>query len=501
MAFKLFGGRGANHPLATERGASEALAALPKGNAEKSLEELHDWIVSVGATEELKPERRAEIVLLLDEAALPFHRKLARDYVSDSTLTKDRETHLWRALSAFWKDLAAAYLSCIDQCAADAAVAGRLKARLPLICMRAIRAFACQIKWQCMHYEPEEAETWKAIGKVYRYAEEKQIHGEMIQFYPNSLQTSSTEREFVKLLMFAASSPDSLSPRNIELAEWIVAHMSASFVFSAAHQPQLTYNYVDLNSGSPPKRLMQTLPPSPDLRFFAAGPASGELDNVIRVLESGAPPYSLNLGGTYEPAKVLSACLRLKACWSAPPPVRKSDRYQVGHSLSVITGFANILSQLQGRKPATGTEIWLTENISAGGVAAGVSNVQGDALRVGMLVALTVAGGSGAYSVGVIRRWNRRPKLQSGVAIRTFAKAAFPVTFGGIASQDAILLSDDRNLGEEVLICLQVGGFDKRVPPILNFEGGKFLLVPLALVESDEDFEIARYRVMRSTSD
>jgi hypothetical protein len=336
---------------------------------------------------------------------------------------------------------------------------------------------------------------------VYRYAEEKSIHGEMIQLYPNSLQTSSTEREFVKLLMLAASSPDSLSPRNIELADWIVAHMGASFVFSATHQPQLTYNYVDLNNGLPPKRLMQTLAPSPTLRFFAAGPASGELDNVIRVLESGAPPYNLNLGGTYEPAKVLSACLRLKAYWSAPPPVRKSDRYEVSHSLSVITDFPGILSQLQAGKPVAGPETWVTENIGAGGVAAVVSNVLGDALRVGRLVALTVAGGSGAYSVGVIRRWNRRPKLQSGVAIRTFAKAAFPITFGGIASQDAILLNDDRKLGEEVLICLRVGGFDKRVPPILNFENEELLLVPLAIVESDEDFEVAQYRVMRQTRD
>jgi hypothetical protein len=498
MAFNLFGGRNPDHPLATERSAQEALAALPKGNAEKALEELRDWIVSVGATEGFKPERRAEIFLLLDETALPFHRKLTRDYVSDSSLPKTQETRLWKALSAFWKELAAAYLSCIDLCAADATAAGRLKARLPLLCIRAVRAFAGQLKWQYMHYEPECAETWKAIGKVYRYAEEKKIHGEVIQVYPHLQQTSSAEREFVKLLMFAASSPDSLSPRNIELADWIVAHMGASFVFSAAHQPQLTYNFVDLGSGLPPKRLMQTPPPSPDLRFFAAGPASGALDNVIRVLESGAPPAGLNLGGTYEPAKVLSLCLRLKASWSAPPPVRKSDRYEVSHSLSVITGFAGILSQLQGGKPVTSAEAWVTENIGAGGVAAVVSNVQGDELRVGRLVALSVAGGSGAYSVGVIRRWNRRPKLQSGIAIRTFAKAAFPIRFGGVAPQDAILLNDDRILGEEVLICLRVGGFDKRIGPILDFENENCLLAPLGIVESDEDFEIARYRVRRS---
>ena len=331
MAFNLFGGHNPDHPLATKRSAHEALAALPKDNAQKSLEELHDWIASVGATEGFKPQRRAELFLLLDEAALPFHRKLAHDYASDSRLPKARETRLWRTLFTFWKELAAAYLSCIDQCAAEVTVAGRLKARLPLLCTRAVHAFAGQLKWQYMHYEPEEARTWKAIGRVYRYAEEKKIHREMVRLYPNSPQTSCTEREFVKLLMLAASSPDCLSPLDIELADWIVAHMGASFVFSAAHQPQLTHNYVDLGSGLPPERLIETPSPSPDLRFFAAGPASGELDEVIRVLQSGAPPSGLNLGGTYEPATVLSACLRLKASWSALPPATESDRYEVSH--------------------------------------------------------------------------------------------------------------------------------------------------------------------------
>ena len=97
----------------------------------------------------------------------------------------------------------------------------------------------------------------------------------------------------------------------------------------------------------------------------------------------------------------------------------------------------------------------------------------------------------------MVRRWNRRPKLQSGVAIRTFARAAFPVNLGGVAPQEALLLNDDRTLREEVLICQREGGFDKRIGPILDFEGGNYLLVPVGIVESGDDFEIGRYRVMR----
>ena len=499
MALNLFGGRKPDHPLADEKGTKEALAGLPKNDAEKAIEALRDWIVSVGATEDFKPERRAEIFLLLEETAQPFQRKLARDYISNANLPKTQEARIWRALSGFWKDLAGAYSTCIDQCAADTGAAGRLKARLPVLCMRAVRAFAGQLKWQYLHYEPEDAETWNALGRVYRFAEQRNFQGETIRLYPNAPQTSSAEREFVKLLMLAASSPDCLPRRDIELAEWIMAHLGASFVLSAVHQPQSTYNYADLGGGAPPKRLVQAPPASPDLRFFAAGAAAGQLDNVIRVLESGALPSDLNLGGTYESAQVLGVCLHLKASWSTPPPVRKSDRYEVKHSLSVANGMVGVLARLKGGQAAAGTETWVTENISAGGVFAVVSNLQGDWLGIGKLLGLSVAGGSGVYSVGVVRRWGRRPKLQSGVGIRTLAKAAFPVTLGGVAPQEAILLNDDRTLREEVLVCQRGGGFDKRIGPVLDFEGGNYLLVPVAIVEAGEDFDIARYRVMQQT--
>ncbi len=496
MALNLFGGRKPDHPLAEEKGAREALAALPRNDAEKAIEGLHDWIVSVAAIEEFKPERRAELYLLLDETAQPFQRKLSRDYASTATLPRTQEARIWKALSGLWKDLAGAYSSLIDQCAADSAIAGRLKARLPLLCTRAVRALAAQLKWQYMHYEPQDAETWRALGRVYRFAEQRNIQGETIRLYPNVPQNSCAEREFVKLLMLSASSPDCLPRRDIELAESIVAHMSASFVLSAAHQAQSTYNGVDLGEGMPPKRLVQAPPASPDLRYFAAGAAADQLNGVIRVLQSGAIPSDLNLGGAYESAQVLGVCLQLKAAWSSPPPVRKNDRYEVRHSLSVANGMAGILARLQGKKEVAGPETWVTENISAGGVGALVSNVQGDWLGIGKLVGLSVAGGSGACSVGVVRRWGRRPKLQSGVGIRTLAKAAFPVTLGGIAPQDAILLNDDRTLREEVLICTREGGFDKRIGPLLDFEGNNYLLVPVAVVESGEDFDIARYRVM-----
>jgi hypothetical protein len=302
----------------------------------------------------------------------------------------------------------------------------------------------------------------------------------------------------MKALMLAASSPDCLMPLDIELAERIVAHFSAAFLISNTHQPQATYNWVDLGSGVPPKRLTQTPPASPGLRFFAAGAAIGQLDSMIRVVQSGAVPADLNLGGTYEPAKVLTVLQHLKMYWAATPPVRKNDRYAVKHRLTVVNSFSGILARLK-EGGDTAAESWVTENISAGGIGAVLEKAQGDWLRIGMLVGLSVEGGSGTCSVGIVRRCSRLPQQQSSVGIRTFAKEAFPVTLGGHDTSDAVLVNDGRALREEVLICHGEGAFDKRNSPTMAFEGHTYLLIPVEISVAGDDFELARYKVMQQS--
>jgi hypothetical protein len=499
MALKWLGGSKPDHPLADDKGAREVLASLPPNDAAKAIQDIRDWVESVIATEGFKPERRGELMLLLDETAQAHQRKLVRDYLSNPRLPKFQEVRLWGALFGLWKDLAAGYAACITQYAADSGSVGKLKAQLPLFCLRAVRAVAAQLKWHYMHYEQGDAAVWEALGKVYRFAEDRKVNRESVPLYAGVPVSSSAEREFMKALMLAASSPDCLMPLDIELAERIVAHFSAAFLISNVRQPQATYNWVDLASGVPPKRLTQTPPASPTLRFFAAGAAIAQLDNMIRVVQSGAVPADLNLGGTYEPGKVLTVLQHLKLYWAATPPVRKNDRYAVKHRLTVVNGFDGILARLKNGGGDAGAESWVTENISSGGIGAMLEKAQGDWLRIGKLVGLSVEGGSGACSVGMVRRCNRLPQQQASVGVRTFAKESFAVTLGGREQQDALLLNDGRALKEEALICQREGAFDKRGSPTMAFEGHTYLLIPVEVSETGDDFELARYKVMQQS--
>ena len=498
MALKWLGGGKPDHPLADDKGAKEVLSALPTNDPAKAIQEIRDLIESVLGTVGFKGERRGELIMLLDETAQAHQRKLARDYLSNPRLPKFQEGRMWGALFGLWKDLASAYATCLTQFALDPGSVGKLKAQLPLFCLRAVRAVAAQLKWHYMHYEQGDAAVWEALGKVYRFTEEKKVNREMVTVYAGVPVTSSAEREFMKALMLAASSPDCLMPLDIELAERVVAHFSAAFLISNTHQPQATYNWVDLASGAPPKRLTQTPPASPSLRFFAAGAAIAQLDNMIRVVQSGAVPADLNLGGTYEPDKVLVVLQHLKMYWAATPPVRKNDRYAVKHRLTVVNSFEGILGRLKGGADVA-AESWVTENISAGGIGATLEKAQGDWLRIGKLVGLSVEGGSGACSVGMVRRCSRLPQQQSSVGIRLFAKESFAVELGGREKPDVLLLNDGRALKEEVLICQPEGAFDKRASPTMAFEGHTYLLIPIEVSVAGDEFELARYKVMQQS--
>jgi hypothetical protein len=496
MVMKWLGGGKPDHPLAEEKGAKEVFAALKEGEPAQAIEDIRHWVESVVATEGFKPERRAELVLQLDEAAQPHQQKIAREYLSNPALSKFQEARLWGAQLGLWTDLGTAYAALLEQAAADPGTARSLKAQLPLLVVRAVRALAARIKWHALHYEPAGAAAWASLCKVYAFAEARKLQRDAVPLYPPVALSVSAEREFAKALLLAASSPDCLMPRDIDLAERLVAQLGAAFVLSDAHQPQVTHHWVDLAAGTAPKRLTQAPPPVASLRFFSAGTAHAQLDEMIRVAEGGALPSGLNLGVACEAPRLLGVLRHLKTYWAATPPVRKHDRYAVEHRLTVVNGLAGVLARVgEGAAPPE-AKTWVTQNISAGGIGALVGDAQAEGVGIGKLVGLSVEGGSGSCSVGVVRRCNRLPDKRSSVGIRTFAKESFPIALGG-GGHDALLLNDGRALRDEVLVCLPEGAFDKRSSPTIAFDGGNYLLMPVGVSESGDDFEVVRYRAIR----
>lgn len=500
----LFGSGKSDHPMADLKAARKILGEIPGNDPLKALEELNHWLESVCEPGHFKPDHRAQLVQMIEETSQGYLRKLQREYLSSARLSKFHENRLWAALYGGNRQIAIAFLNCIDEFATGQKGADALKASMPLLTVRALRAIAAQMKWQYVRYGPVDSELWGTAATVYALAESRKFARTRVGVSPGVAGESSPEQEFLKAAMLAASSPDRLLPAEVDLVERLIAHFSGSFKLTPEHQPDLVY-WLDLAASLPPQRLARPPQITPTLRFFGAGGALRELGQAVAVLNStNAVPSGLGLDDSYAPEVVLDALNHLALYWSPKPPARKTPRHKVKSRLAATWGFDGVLAVLD---PARATpeenrvESWVVENVSAGGFGASVPQIRGDWLKIGCLVGLQPEGGHN-WVIGVIRRFNRETAQQGAVGIQTLARAALPVKVklenAPGATRDgrpAIMLNPSDSAAETQLL-LPPGVLAAGQNLELERDGKSFLLMPAGFVESGEDYEQVRFRQM-----
>ena len=496
---KLFGGSKPDHPLADPKEAKRLLEALPANDPVKALDELMHWVESVAAVEGFKPEARIQLLMMLDDAAQPFVRKLGKDYFSAGRPSRFQENRLWTALHGYWKQAGYAFARSVDQFVQSAKGIEAAKAQLPLLLVRTLRSFAQQVKWMHMRYGPIDLASWRVFNGVYAFAEARQLAQSKVTVYPGSGGSSTPQLEFLRGAMFSASAPDGMLPLEVELVERLIAEYAPRFVIANAPAPGLVF-WSDLAQTMPPGRLSRAPQNVPGLRCFGAGAALGEVHDLAeRLMVGGQVPPELNLGGTHEPHVVLEVLRYLHLHWSPQAPERKTQRHAVKSRLSVAHGYAGVLSVLGDGDSLDfdnqNSESWIVENVSAGGCGAGVPQLKGDWLRVGALLALQPEGGTN-WVLGLIRRVNKLAGQQARVGIETLSKMPMLTRFAvaGVASvteQGVLMKGADP---AEARIVLKPGVFT----PGQNLEfahgGRNHVYLPQAVAERGEDYEIARFR-------
>src|SRR5207247_7480606 len=100
------------------------------------------WLESVRAWEGFKPERRAQIVQMVDEAAQVHLRKLQREYLSSQRPSKFLENRLWTVIREWYRQSGLAFAICIDAYATGQKGWEDLKESVPLLTGGALRAIA-----------------------------------------------------------------------------------------------------------------------------------------------------------------------------------------------------------------------------------------------------------------------------------------------------------------------------------------------------------------------
>jgi hypothetical protein len=479
--------------MAEPGAARRILSELPRDPV-KALEELGHWHESVAATAEFRPEKRVEVLLLVDAAAEEHVRKVLREYLAPGRLTRFQENRLWSAVHGYWSQAALAMAQVVDLFLQGAKGVERARDRLPPLLTHALRALGQQIKWAYFRYGPNDPAVWGTFNRVYGFAEARDLSK------AEGGAAGTPRQAFLRGLMLAASAPESLLPAQLDAAEKLIARLAGTLQIAAAGSDDAPF-WTDVQRSMVPLRASRILQPGPGVRFFGAGPALSELTALRdRLRSSSAPQADIGIGAPLERDDALELLEHLTKCWAAQAPERRHRRHAVKSRLSVANGLSGVIEVLDESASlsfdGSGAENWIVENVSAGGFGALVAQTKGDWLRVGALLALQPEGGRN-WLVGVVRRVHKTSGAQARVGIETLSRAPeiLQLALGG-ASELGVLLRAPAPAAAEVRIALRPGVF----APGQNLEsrGGNVqrVFLPTRVEDRGEDYEIGGFREM-----
>lgn len=482
------------HPLADAREARRILAEVANREPLGAVEDAGAWLESLAADEGFKLGQRLDLIFRLDEAAAAQARRLGRDYPALVGTSRAQETRHWQAGHGYWQQLAAAYLDCMARYRAAEKEGDAIRAQLPLLYGRLISALATRLKWDHYHYGPVEREFWKTLGDIYLAAVDAKVAQKPLQLY-TGVAESTIEAEYLKVLIFHATSMDNLRPLEIEIAEHFIAYFLPFFALIRECRPENVY-WVDVAKPLPPTRLAKLPEITSTLRFFNGTRAVEAVTKTIeQIRAAGRVPPGINLGAQYKADTAIPVLQHLAMCWAPKPPMRSDVRRRISAPLRVVNGLATVHQRLSGHGKGTdGVESWVIDDVSLGGfcVQATISNP--DWIRIGGLIGLQPDGGEN-WLIGIVRRYVRTGQKQATVGIQTLSRAPRAVfaDAGGLYTE--ALLLDVPQVGEYARMALSPNALEDKVALVFTVDDKNARLHPRETLATGPDFIVANFFV------
>ena len=490
---RLFANRD-EHPLADEAEADRLLKELPSQDPAAALDNAAATCDSLTTGLALRPEYRLQLLLLIDEAVLAHTRRLARDYLLAPRQTRAQEFKLWQINQRYWISLAEAYEDSLRRYREGEKGASAMKSMLPVLCARHLSACGNLLKWQKFRYGQIDGQLWGVAGQTWLEALRGRFTQARVQLYQNVL--TSTEAEYLRLLILHSSSPDNLLPVEIEIAERLIAHLLPEFSLTDQARPENVY-WIDPSKPLPPTRLARIPEITPNLRFYATGSALKALNELRGIIEArGSLPVEINFGAQYAPRRVLQVITHLAECWAPVPPMRSHERRRVKSRMNVVGRFDPVCLHLFGHGDVNGDQVesWVVEDVSQGGFGALISTVGKEWLIVGALLAMQPEGGSN-WLLGVVRRLTRVSEGMASVGIETLSRSPVAVMADSQGLPTPVILLEPPDEHRPLRIGMAISIWEEQRPLLLDIDGRHWRVTPQSVLEIGASHVVGVFRV------
>jgi hypothetical protein len=485
------------HPLLDAKETKRVVAEIVSRDPLDAVEEASNWLESLADAEGFKLALRLERIMQLDEAAVAAARRSGRDFLSLARANRTLESKLWQINRGYWQQLVTAYANCLIRYRQSEKDADAIKSQLPLLYTRLMSGLAALLKWDQFRYGPLAPDFWMTLGGVYLAAVESKLAQKPVALYSGVAETT-VEAEYLKTLVFHASSMDNLTPLEIEVAERFVAYFLPFFSLIREVRPENVY-WVDAVKPLPPTRLAKLPEVTATLRFFNGTRAVDAVHKTMEQIRAdGRVPPGIHLGANYDVVAVMPVLEHLAMCWAPKPPMRSHSRHRVKSPLTVVHGLNDIHRSLSGRGSgggtANGAETWLVDDVSQGGMGALVPNAGTDWIRIGVLIGLQPDGGDN-WLLGVVRRYQRGGAGDGAVGIETLSKTprAVMADAGGLQTEGILL--DIPVVGEYARMVIRPEALEEKVALLFTLDGMGARLHPRETIETGGGFIVVNFFV------
>jgi hypothetical protein len=492
MLARLFGKK-TDHPMADVKKARALLCDLPKNDGLRSVIELTDWIESVTLCEEFRLADQFAVLSLLDETVRPFARKLAYEYFTLSDMNSYHGNCLCKALGNLSRFTANAYCMVISRYRnGDSAT---VKANLPLMVGRAMRAMREQVKYAAARYGPYDETLWHQFSQLYSYAEQRQYLDVALNLYAALSVPATVKREAGQLVAWYACGINSLSPRTMHLAERIISQYGDAVETSARLTGQVLFGF-DLSHPTGPMRINPDATLHPSMRYISLADMQEGLEALIKTLKKNVVPQELNLGGAFAAEWVLEAAQHVLTHLVAPP-LRHGIRRELSTVINVVADFENVIGCCAGQSACEGAFMqWVLENISSHGFSAVVSQRGTEGLRIGSLLGIQSVQQT---RVAIVRRMLRDNggRLHVGAEILSDRVVGATLEMGGADGfkKPVLWLHADVD-GGAVRLVMHTDAFSTQRSLKVSLAGKNYLMISGLLLEKGADYELASFRAI-----
>jgi hypothetical protein len=369
---------------------------------------------------------------------------------------------------------------------------------------------------------------WNHLADFFGHAETHGYQNEKVSMYVGVPSNTSVSQEFAVLLVWYAMSAGSHSPLQAHLAERFIAHvgnrLSAhnNFDSERLHDFDMMQlltevgNRISVHSNFNSERLyvfdmLQSSSPTGKvapgvqltLRYIRTGDAINLLNDLFKNLAKGVVPDNLYLFGSNYEAEMLSPNLRrLIDSLTLPVSIRRNPRRKVNVNLKVVNGFHKMVAQTDVELSFTqDAETWDAEDISATGFRSVVPADRADGIKVGSLIG-SKPENIPHWGAGIVRRLSRDEKNNLHIGVEVLSPQIIGVSLkdrvhhGGAESLFALYLNRPTDDNEEALLLMRSDTFSMKRTLSMGLDGKDYLLLPLALLENGDDYDLARYRCM-----